>query len=67
MDGEAFYIKGAGASDISRLETLKNHGANAFRTWSTHNGTEILDKAHELGLKVMMGALDWFGASRIRL
>ena len=62
LDGEAFYIKGAGASDISRLETLKNHGANAFRTWSTHNGRGLLDKAHELGLKVMMGI--WIGLER---
>ncbi len=62
LNGEVFYIKGSGTSDLRRLETLKNHGANAFRTWSTHNGRQILDKAHDLGLKVMMGI--WVGLER---
>jgi hypothetical protein len=63
VDGEPFYVKGAGlerqppgAGSIARLA---EHGANALRTWRTEeagrSGREILDEAHEHGLMVMMG------------
>lgn len=58
LDGEEFYVKGAGV-EYGSLEVLAKHGANAFRTWRTDNGRrsakEVLDEAEELGLKVMMG------------
>ncbi|BFP41181.1 glycoside hydrolase family 2 TIM barrel-domain containing protein [Flavobacteriaceae bacterium GF1] len=54
LNGEPFYVKGAGV-DNGDIDALARHGANALRTWSTENGKEVLDKAHELGLKVMMG------------
>ncbi|WP_242155952.1 glycoside hydrolase family 2 TIM barrel-domain containing protein [Aestuariivivens sediminis] len=62
LNGIPFYIKGAGLGDNGSLESLKEHGANAVRTWSTNNGKDVLDKAHELGLKVMMGI--WVGLER---
>ncbi|MEM9986504.1 MAG: hypothetical protein AAF804_15540, partial [Bacteroidota bacterium] len=58
LNGEPFYIKGAGV-DKGSPEALAMHGANALRTWSTDNGKAVLDQAHELGLKVMMGI--WVG------
>jgi hypothetical protein len=61
LNGAPFYVKGAGVSNGS-LKALKEHGANAVRTWSTDNGKEFLDKAHQLGLKVMMGI--WIGLER---
>jgi len=61
LDGEPFYIQGAGV-DKGNIDALAKHGANALRTWSTDNGKEVLDKAQELGLKVMMGV--WVGLER---
>jgi hypothetical protein len=61
LNGEPFFIKGAGVGNGS-LEALAEQGANSFRTWSTDNGKEVLDKAHRLGLKVMMGI--WVGLER---
>lgn len=61
LNGEPFYIKGAGV-DNGDLDALAQHGANSLRTWSTENGRQVLDKAHELGLKVMMGI--WVGLER---
>ena len=61
LNGEPFYIKGAGV-DRGSLEALAQHGANALRTWSTDNGKAILDQAQALGLKVMMGI--WVGLER---
>ncbi len=55
LNGEPFYVKGAGVGQGSNAEDLVRHGANAARTWSTHHGEEILDLAHENGLKVVMG------------
>jgi len=54
LNGEPFYVKGAGVYN-GDIETLAKHRANAFRTWSTEDGKEVLDQAHALGLKVMMG------------
>ncbi|MEM7108023.1 MAG: glycoside hydrolase family 2 TIM barrel-domain containing protein [Bacteroidota bacterium] len=61
LNGDPFYVKGAGVQQGS-LQALAAHGANAFRTWSTENGKERLDQAHELGLKVTMGV--WVGLER---
>ncbi len=52
-DGEPYFIKGVGGSQD--MEKLAEMGANSVRTWSTDNAEEVLDKAHELGLTVMMG------------
>jgi len=54
LNDTPFYVKGAGV-DNGSLESLAEHGANAVRTWSMENGKEVLDQAHKLGLKVMMG------------
>ncbi|MFN3939613.1 MAG: hypothetical protein ACK4IY_03435, partial [Chitinophagales bacterium] len=51
--GEPYYIKGVGGSQ--NLDYAAAIGANSMRTWSTDNAQEILDKAHALGLTVMMG------------
>jgi len=58
VNDELFYIKGAGL-EFGSIEALAKHGANAFRTWRTDNGQrsgkEVLDEAHQYGLKVAMG------------
>lgn len=58
VDGEPFYIKGAGL-EFGSIPKLAAHGANSMRTWRTNNGQrpgkEVLDEAHEHGLKVTMG------------
>ena len=61
LNGEPFFIKGAGV-DKGSIDALAMHGANAMRTWSTDNGLEVLDRAEELGVKVMMGI--WVGLER---
>ncbi|MEO0571177.1 MAG: glycoside hydrolase family 2 TIM barrel-domain containing protein [Bacteroidota bacterium] len=61
LNGEPFYVKGAGVDNWD-MDALASHGANAMRTWSMENGKEVLDKAHALGLKVMMGI--WVGLER---
>lgn len=53
-NGEPYFIKGAGGSQ--NLALLADIGGNSIRTWSTNDDTEaLLDKAHELGLTVMLG------------
>ena len=52
-DGKPYFIKGAGGT--AYMERLQQYGGNSVRTWSTHNGLEILDKAQQLGLTVTMG------------
>ncbi len=58
VNGEEFYVKGAGC-EFGKIEALAEHGANSFRTWRINNGVssgiEVLDRAHENGLMVMMG------------
>ncbi|MDX1420767.1 MAG: glycoside hydrolase family 2 TIM barrel-domain containing protein, partial [Rubricoccaceae bacterium] len=58
VDGEPFYIEGAGL-EFGDIEALAAHGANSFRTWRTDNGRqtgqEVLDEAYEHGLMVTMG------------
>ncbi|MEO1030047.1 MAG: glycoside hydrolase family 2 TIM barrel-domain containing protein [Bacteroidota bacterium] len=61
LNGEPFYVKGAGVANGS-LEVLASHGANAIRTWSMDNGKAVLDEAERLGMKVMMGI--WVGLER---
>jgi len=58
VNGEPFYIKGAGL-EFGSIPKLAKHGANSMRTWRTDNGQrsgkEVLDEAHLYGLKVTMG------------
>lgn len=58
VDGEEFYINGAGL-EFGNQEALAKHGANAFRTWRTDNGEktgeEVLNEAQSNGLMVFMG------------
>lgn len=58
VNGEAFYIKGAGV-DLGSVKSLADYGGNAFRTWRVNNGErsalEILDEAQQFGLMVCMG------------
>ena len=58
VDGQPFYIKGAGL-DLGSIKSLADYGGNAFRTWRIDNGEksglEILDEAQSQGLMVCMG------------
>ena len=51
--GVEYYVKGGGGSE--QWEELARIGGNSVRTWSSDNAKEVLDKAHSLGLTVMMG------------
>ncbi len=55
--GEPYRIKGAGAPRIESLESLAAAGANSVRIWGSDPlaTRAYLDKAHELGLSVMVG------------
>ncbi len=53
VNGEDFYIKGAGGKD--RMDIVKACGGNTIRTWGVDGAQKILDEAHEKGLKVMLG------------
>ena len=71
--GEPYYIKGVGGLDY--LEKAKEYGANSFRTWSTENAKEHLDKAQELGMTVCLGfwaqherhGFDWSNTLAVKL
>ncbi len=52
-DGKPYPVNGVGGSE--NLEKAISIGANSFRTWSTDNADELLDKAQSLGLTVLMG------------
>lgn len=58
LDGEPFFIQGAGL-EFGSIPKLAAHGANSFRTWRTDNGQRsgkaVLDDAQKYGLKVTMG------------
>jgi hypothetical protein len=58
VDGEEFFVKGAGC-ECWEIESLAKNGANAFRTWmdspAQRDGLELLDEAQSYGLKVLMG------------
>lgn len=51
VDGEDYEVKGVAGE--KNLEILKDFGGNTIRTWAIDK--KILDKAHELGLKVVAG------------
>ncbi len=58
VNGEPFYIKGAGL-EFGDIKSLAENGGNAFRTWRTENGKksgkQVLDEAYQNGLMVCMG------------
>ncbi len=58
VDGEEFFVKGAGL-EFGNIQALAECGANSFRTWRTDNGQrsgkEVLDEANKYGLLVLMG------------
>lgn len=54
VDGEPFFVKGAGGG-FGHTETLARRGGNSIRTWSAKNAMRVLDEAHAVGLKVLMG------------
>lgn len=60
VNGEPFWVKGVGGND--KLELLRDMGGNAIRTWGADNLEPLLDKAHSLGLKVVVGI--WLGHER---
>lgn len=51
--GQEYFVKGGGGSE--QWDELARIGGNSVRTWSTDNAKEMLDKAHALGLTVMLG------------
>lgn len=57
--GEPYTIKGAGG--FQHLQLLRDLGGNTVRTWGIEqletvvDGEKLLDKAHRLGLTVMVG------------
>jgi hypothetical protein len=53
VDGEPFYVKGAGAD--RNLQALAEAGANTIRTWGTEGTEAVIDEAHKYGLKVIAG------------
>ncbi|MCF8226454.1 MAG: hypothetical protein K9J30_11310 [Bacteroidales bacterium] len=58
VDGEPFFVKGAGVDD-GDIAALAAHGANSFRTWMDSEvhipADDVLRLAQKHGLKVMMG------------
>jgi hypothetical protein len=58
VNGEPFYIKGAGL-EFGNIAAVAKHGGNSFRTWRVENGQqsgkEVLDEAYKNGLMVTMG------------
>jgi exo-beta-1,3-glucanase (GH17 family) len=52
-NGEPYTILGVGGT--SRLEELKELGANTIRTWDAEGIEPLMDQAHELGLSVVVG------------
>jgi hypothetical protein len=53
--GQPFYIKGAGGSGLDKIPILAEYGGNSIRTWNTRNAQNILDRAYESGVTVLMG------------
>ncbi len=58
VNNEEFFVEGAGL-EFGNIEALAEYGGNSFRTWRTRNeqedALEVLDRAHENGLMVLMG------------
>jgi hypothetical protein len=53
VDGEPYYIKGAGGD--REIALLAESGANTLRTWGTDQTEVLIDQAHENGLMVAAG------------
>lgn len=53
VNSQDFYVRGAGG--IDEMDLVKSIGGNTVRTWGIENAQEVLDEAHEKGLKVMLG------------
>ncbi len=53
VNGEPYYIKGVGAK--YKLEEVAEAGANSIRTWDAKDIGPLLDRAHELGITVIVG------------
>jgi len=53
VNGQPFYIKGAGGE--KHLDLLAEVGGNTIRTWGVENAESVLNYAHSLGIKVMLG------------
>jgi hypothetical protein len=54
VNGQPFYVKGAGLGDGSQ-EALAASGGNSFRTWDTDGGRRMLDRARKNHLFVSLG------------
>lgn len=58
VNNEEFFVEGAGL-EFGDIEALAEYGGNSFRTWRSRNESEdaleVLDRAHENGLMVLMG------------
>jgi hypothetical protein len=58
VNGEEFYVKGAGC-EFGPCDLVTSHGGNSIRTWRVDNGIssgmEVLDRAWDSGLMVLMG------------
>jgi len=58
VNNKEFFVEGAGL-EFGNIEALAQYGGNSFRTWRTRNeqedALEVLDRAHENGLMVLMG------------
>ncbi len=52
-NGQPYYVKGVGGK--VELEKAVSIGANSIRTWGSEDAGEVLDKAQEMGLTVLMG------------
>lgn len=53
VNGEEFYVKGAGGE--AELSLLKKYGGNTIRTWGLDNAQEVLDDALNNGIMVTLG------------
>lgn len=53
-NGAPYQVNGAGTARLEDLESLKRHGGNSVRNWTTDNATDFLDRAHQLGLTVSL-------------
>ncbi|MBD3647432.1 MAG: hypothetical protein HUJ31_08290 [Pseudomonadales bacterium] len=53
-DGQPYELRGAGTQLVRDLTSIAAHGGNSVRTWRTYNASELLDRAHDLGLTVAL-------------
>ena len=53
LNGEEFYVKGAGGE--AELSLLKKYGGNTIRTWGLDNAQQVLDEGHKNGIMVTLG------------